>query len=138
MTVQGHLAASGNLLSNPSCRVAQDVSGGKPVPVEGTALPLWGLEIDPERAKEDFRAYNARDGGQVRAFHDEHILVHRKEGGLLHMEMSGTAGTCAKCSLNLIQTTFIELYFENVASLTIFHLSSNFSCAAHVPGRALA
>lgn len=50
------------------CKVSvcvQDVSGGKPVPVEGTALPLWGLEIDPERAKEDFRAYNAKDGGKV-------------------------------------------------------------------------
>ncbi len=43
----------------------QDVSGGKPVPVEGTALPLWGLEIDPDRAKEDFRAFNARDNGKV-------------------------------------------------------------------------
>ncbi|CAL8465589.1 g5125 [Coccomyxa elongata] len=44
--------------------LAQDVSGGKPVPVEGTALPLWGLEIDPDRAKEDFRAFNARDNGK--------------------------------------------------------------------------
>ena len=41
------------------------MSGGKPVPVEGTALPLWGLEIDPDRAKEDFRAFNARDDGKV-------------------------------------------------------------------------
>ena len=41
------------------------MSGGKPVPVEGTALPLWGLEIDPDRAKEDFRAFNARDNGKV-------------------------------------------------------------------------
>ncbi|EIE22947.1 ArsAB family transporter: arsenite [Coccomyxa subellipsoidea C-169] len=44
--------------------LAQDVSGGKPVPVEGTALPLWGLEIDPDRAKEDFKAFNARDDGK--------------------------------------------------------------------------
>jgi len=43
----------------------QDVSGGQPVPVEGTALPLWGLEIDPDRAKEDFKAFNARDDGKV-------------------------------------------------------------------------
>ena len=46
-------------------RWMQDVSGGKPVPVEGTALPLWGLEIDPDRAKEDFQAFNARDDGKV-------------------------------------------------------------------------
>lgn len=26
----------------------QDVSGGKPVMLQGTDLPLWGLEIDPE------------------------------------------------------------------------------------------
>lgn len=43
----------------------QDVSGGQPVPVEGTALPLWGLEIDPDRAKDEFRAFNARDDGKV-------------------------------------------------------------------------
>ena len=43
----------------------QDVSGGQPVPVEGTALPLWGLEIDPDRATDEFRAFNARDDGKV-------------------------------------------------------------------------
>ena len=48
------------------CDCMQDVSGGKPVPVEGTALPLWGLEIDPDRARDDFRAFNARDDGKVR------------------------------------------------------------------------
>lgn len=42
----------------------QDVSGGKPVPVEGTDLPLWGMEIDPEEAKEEFRASLAVDGGE--------------------------------------------------------------------------
>ena len=29
----------------------QDVSGGSPVPVEGTDLPIWGMEIDPEAAQ---------------------------------------------------------------------------------------
>ena len=43
----------------------QNVSGGQPVPVEGTALPLWGLEIDPDRATDEFRAFNARDDGKV-------------------------------------------------------------------------
>lgn len=38
----------------------QDVSGGKPVPVEGTDLPIWGLEIDPEEAKEEFRVFNQK------------------------------------------------------------------------------
>ena len=41
----------------------QDVSGGKPVAVEGTDLPLWGMEVDPEQAKEEFRASMAKDSG---------------------------------------------------------------------------
>ena len=43
----------------------QDVSGGKPVPVEGTELPLWGMEIDPEKARDAFRAFAGRDSGQA-------------------------------------------------------------------------
>ncbi|KAG2485745.1 hypothetical protein HYH03_015554 [Edaphochlamys debaryana] len=34
--------------------LAQDVSGGGPVLLQGTDLPLWGLEIDPEQAKREF------------------------------------------------------------------------------------
>lgn len=30
-----------------------------PVLVEGTALPLWGMEIDPEREKAKFKAWSA-------------------------------------------------------------------------------
>ena len=33
----------------------QDVSGGVPVAVEGTDLPVWGMEIDVERAKAELR-----------------------------------------------------------------------------------
>ncbi len=29
----------------------QDVSGGSPVAVQGTGLPIWGMEIDPEAAQ---------------------------------------------------------------------------------------
>lgn len=52
----------------PLVRWLQDVSGGKPVPVQGTDLPLWGLEIDPEEAKSEFMAYSATNnvGAQVR------------------------------------------------------------------------
>lgn len=41
----------------------QDVSGGKPVPVEGTDLPLWGLEIDPDAAKKEWSSAASKDGG---------------------------------------------------------------------------
>ena len=41
----------------------QDVSGGAPVAVEGTDLPLWGMEVDPEQAKDELRASMAKDDG---------------------------------------------------------------------------
>ena len=47
-------------------QLSQDVSGGKPVLVEGTDIPLWGLEIDPEESKEEFSAFNATKTGRVR------------------------------------------------------------------------
>jgi hypothetical protein len=34
------------------------VSGGKPVLVAGTDLPLWGMEIDPEEGKREFMEFN--------------------------------------------------------------------------------
>ena len=40
----------------------QDVSGGVPRPVQGTDLPIWGMEIDPERAKAEFREYTDSGG----------------------------------------------------------------------------
>jgi arsenite-transporting ATPase len=45
----------------------QDVSGGKPVPIEGTDLPLWGMEIDPEEAKAEFMTFSSNNnvGAQV-------------------------------------------------------------------------
>lgn len=42
----------------------QDVSGGSPVLIEGTNLPLWAMEIDPEREKANFRAYTSGAGKQ--------------------------------------------------------------------------
>lgn len=42
----------------------QDISGGAPVLVQGVDLPLWGMEIDPEKEKEKFRAYTAGAGKQ--------------------------------------------------------------------------
>ena len=44
--------------------LAQDISGGEAVLIEGTDLPLWGMEIDPEREKAKFREYTAGAGRQ--------------------------------------------------------------------------
>lgn len=44
----------------PAAPTSQDVSGGTPVPLEGTDLPLWGLEVDPEEATREFKAYSSQ------------------------------------------------------------------------------
>lgn len=46
---------------------SQDLSGGKPVLLEGTDLPLWGMEIDPSEAQDEFMSSAATNntGGQV-------------------------------------------------------------------------
>ena len=43
----------------------QDLSGGAPVPIEGTELPLWAMEIDTEKATADFRASSKAGKGKV-------------------------------------------------------------------------
>mmetsp|Transcript_28959 Transcript_28959/g.74310 ORF Transcript_28959/g.74310 Transcript_28959/m.74310 type:complete len:734 (+) Transcript_28959:541-2742(+) len=35
--------------------LAQDVSGGKPVPVDGGDLPLWGMHVDLQAARQELR-----------------------------------------------------------------------------------
>lgn len=41
--------------------LAQDVSGGKPVLLQGSDLPLWGMEVDPEEGKAEFAAFNKQN-----------------------------------------------------------------------------
>ena len=31
--------------------------------LEGTDLPVWAMEIDPDKAKQQFRSYSASDKG---------------------------------------------------------------------------
>ncbi|CAD7698448.1 unnamed protein product [Ostreobium quekettii] len=45
----------------------QDVSGGTPVLVEGSTLPLWGMEVNPELAKAEFRQYAEGEAFATRA-----------------------------------------------------------------------
>ncbi|KAF5770167.1 putative arsenite-transporting ATPase [Helianthus annuus] len=41
----------------------QDLSGGTLVPIRGLDSPLFGLEINPEKTKEDFRYASQNNGG---------------------------------------------------------------------------
>ncbi|XP_059666052.1 ATPase GET3B-like [Cornus florida] len=42
---------------------AQDLTGGSLVPVEGPDSPLFALEINPEKAREEFRYASQKNGG---------------------------------------------------------------------------
>ncbi|CAL9133725.1 unnamed protein product [Musa textilis] len=42
---------------------AQDLSGGTLVPVDGLDAPLFALEINPEKAREEFRSASQKSGG---------------------------------------------------------------------------
>uniref|UniRef100_A0A7N0RJ33 ArsA/GET3 Anion-transporting ATPase-like domain-containing protein n=1 Tax=Kalanchoe fedtschenkoi TaxID=63787 RepID=A0A7N0RJ33_KALFE len=42
---------------------AQDLTGGTLVPVEGPEAPLFALEINPEKAREEFRDASQKNGG---------------------------------------------------------------------------
>lgn len=42
---------------------AQDLTGGSLVPVEGPYSPLFALEINPEKAREEFRSASQKNGG---------------------------------------------------------------------------
>ncbi|KAG1342505.1 ATPase ARSA1 [Cocos nucifera] len=55
---------------------AQDLSGGTLVPVDGPDSPLFALEINPEKAREEFRSASQRSGGTgVKDFMDIGILA---------------------------------------------------------------
>ncbi|KAI5648626.1 hypothetical protein M9H77_34631 [Catharanthus roseus] len=50
---------------------AQDLTGGTLVPVEGPYSPLFALEINPEKAREEFRSASQKNGGSgVKDFMD--------------------------------------------------------------------
>ncbi|CAM0944198.1 unnamed protein product [Alopecurus aequalis] len=50
---------------------AQDLTGGALAPVEGTDSPLFALEINPEKSREEFRTINQKNGGSgVKDFMD--------------------------------------------------------------------
>ncbi|XWS56423.1 hypothetical protein CRYUN_Cryun09bG0084100 [Craigia yunnanensis] len=50
---------------------AQDLTGGTLVPVEGPDFPLFALEINPEKAREEFRDATTNNGGTgVKEFMD--------------------------------------------------------------------
>eukprot|EP00877_Chromochloris_zofingiensis_P008812 jgi/Chrzof1/4184/Cz14g02040.t1 len=70
LAAAGHttLVVSTDPAHSLSDSLAQDVSGGKPVLLEGSDLPLWGMEVDADEGTREFREYSAKNdtGGQVR------------------------------------------------------------------------
>ena len=42
--------------------LGQKLPGGKPVAIEGTALPIWGMEIDPDLATQEFKSFASTSG----------------------------------------------------------------------------
>lgn len=42
--------------------LGQKLPGGAPVAIEGTDLPIWGMEIDPDQVTESFKAFAAGTG----------------------------------------------------------------------------
>lgn len=63
---QGHptLVVSTDPAHSLSDSLAQDVSGGSPVEVEGTDGMLYGMEVDPIEAREEFRRVMRKDDGK--------------------------------------------------------------------------
>ncbi|WIA21141.1 hypothetical protein OEZ85_005452 [Tetradesmus obliquus] len=72
LAAAGHttLVVSTDPAHSLSDSLAQDVSGGKPVLLEGVDLPLWGLEVDVEEGKREFASFNAsnKTGDQASDF----------------------------------------------------------------------
>ncbi|KAL6633552.1 hypothetical protein ACP70R_026223 [Stipagrostis hirtigluma subsp. patula] len=68
---------------------AQDLSGGTLVPVEGPDSPLFALEINPEKAREEFRTASQKNGGTgVKDFMDSMglgVLVEQLQLGELKL-----------------------------------------------------
>ena len=63
--------------------LGQLLPGGAPVPIEGTDLPIWGMEIDPDKVTENFKAF-ASTGGK------EKVQVRSAEPSLLCARMLRT------------------------------------------------
>eukprot|EP00210_Caulerpa_lentillifera_P002889 g2759.t1 len=70
----------------------QDLSGGKPVAVEGTDLPLWGMEIDSDEAKREFKRY-----------------ISSKKGSRLGERVQGIAETVGFTTEDLAELKLEEL-----------------------------
>ncbi|GBF93888.1 ATPase [Raphidocelis subcapitata] len=45
----------------------QSVAGGRPVLLQGSDLPLWGMEVDPEEGRREFAAFSAANNSAGQA-----------------------------------------------------------------------
>ncbi|KAG6410107.1 hypothetical protein SASPL_128156 [Salvia splendens] len=110
---------------------AQDLTGGRLVPVEGPISPLFALEINPEQAREEFRSASKSNGGSgVKDFMDgmglgliADQLGELKLGELLDTPPPGLdeAIAISKACLIIIQVIqFLESQEYNMFTRIIF------------------
>ncbi len=73
--------------------ILQDLSGGAPVPIEGTELPLWAMEIDAEKATADFRASSKAGKGKV-----SNTIQAVTSSSITSTMLAGIAPVCNGCA----------------------------------------
>ena len=96
----------------------QSLQGGSPVMIAGTDLPLWGMEIDPEKAKASFRASAAADNGKV-------------HGHLLHpWATNAKVIVCRACMQQSPVTPIMHGHGSKMMSQHAMH-DADASCAAN-------
>ncbi|URE23826.1 Arsenical pump-driving [Musa troglodytarum] len=106
---------------------AQDLSGGTLVPVDGLDAPLFALEINPEKAREEFRSASQKSGGTgVKDFMDSMglgMLVEQlvKEGELKLGELLDTPppGLDEAIAISKVMQ-FVEAQEYNMFSRIVF------------------
>ncbi|KAJ9684640.1 hypothetical protein PVL29_016890 [Vitis rotundifolia] len=110
---------------------AQDLTGGMLVPVEGPDSPLFALEINPEKAREEFRNASQKNGGTgVKDFMDGMGLGMLVEqlGELKLGELLDTPPPGLDEAIAISKASIVHLAF--VISLVVLHLIVFWICLA--------
>ena len=101
----------------------QDVSGGKPVRMQGTDLPIYGMEIDVAAAAEEIRSIGKEsDGSQVSPAQGMSII----SAGISAAHSPCWADIVALCHVNLHGKDPYWLFQGTQSSLKV---ALQFSCS---------